>query len=537
MTEKIVEGQEFREGIQRGINQLADTVKDTLGPMGNTVVIKNSFGEIVVTKDGVSVAEEIFLDANTIESIGAELVKNVSLKANNLAGDGTTTATVLAQAIYNAGVKQLALDTKAGEFKQGIKIASIDILKYLEGLKTEVTTDSPELKAVAMVSSNGDELIAKTITDIYKELGVHGVISVTQGSGMETEVNIVKGMQFDRGYLSPYCITDMIKKKANFDNPFIYLYDGKISDFSKVQEALQYAATKSRPLVVVAENVQDSALRSLAQNHLKGNAQSAIVMSPGYGNKRTERLSDMAALFGAKLFDDTSMPENFNPNDLGECVRAEITNKDTAFIGGNGDQDIIDERVAFIKSQLENYKGNKYEVDILEERLGKLASGVAMIKVGAISKEEGKELLDRVEDCKHAVRAALSEGIVEGGGMALYNASVELASREFKDDLNPDVIIGYKALLNAVKAPFKQILVNAGQIPEVIEAGINSRPQGTGYDVKKAEYVPTMIDAGIIDPFKVVRIALESSVSIVGTLLTSNRAVINKDDSTTTHFS
>lgn len=534
MTEKIVKEQEFREGIQRGINELANTVKDTLGPMGRTVVIKNPFGEIVVTKDGVSVAEEIHLDPSSIEAIGAELVKNVSLKANNLAGDGTTTATVLAQAIYNAGIKQLALGSKANEFTQGVKIALVDILKHIEGLKQDVEIGSDELNNVALVSSNGDESIAKTICDIYNELGLNAVISVTQGSGFETTVNMVKGMQFDRGYLAPYSVTDKVKMKVDFENPFVFLYDGKISQFKQIHGAVEFAGSKARPLIIVAENVQESALRGLVVNHVHGNVQSAIVMSPGYGNKRSERLRDMAALFGAEVFDKDSNPEEFNPDHLGEMERAEITKSDTAFIGGRGDEEIIADRARFIQSQLEHYKGNKYEVDILQERLGKLSSGVAVVKVGAISKEEGKELLDRVEDCKHAVRAALSEGIVDGGGMALYSASKHLSKKTFKPEIPESVVAGYKALLEAVKVPFKQILVNAGEIPEVIENNFDE--ETNGYNVKTRKYVKTMKEAGVIDPYKVVRIALESSVSIVGTLLTSNYAVINKDDSTTTKF-
>lgn len=536
MTEKIVKEQEFREGVKKGINELANAVKDTLGPSGNTVIIKNTFGEIVITKDGVSVAESIELNSNSVENLGAELVKNVSLRANNLAGDGTTTATVLAQAIYNAGVKQLALGNQAGEFKRGIKIATTDILNYLEGLKIDVTTSSPELKEVALISSNGDEEIAETITKIYRDLGVNAVISVVQGSGVETEVNMVKGMQFDRGYLSPYCVTDKIKMKADFENAFVFLFDGKIDQFKQIHAAVEYSGQQARPLIIVAENVQDSALRGLVVNHMQGNVQSAIVMSPGYGNKRVERLRDMAVLFGGEVFDKNTDMEQFNPNHLGEAAKVEITNKDTAFIGGAGSEDLINERVKFIQSQLAYHKGNKYEVDILETRLGKLSSGVAMIKVGAISKEEGKELLDRVEDCKHAVKAALSEGVVDGGGMALYTASKHFSDKIFKEEVSDSLKAGYISLLEAAKAPFKQILINAGKIPEVIEAGIESRPKNTGYDVKKEEYVITMIDAGIIDPFKVVRIALESSASIVGTLLTSNYAVINKDDSTTTKF-
>jgi len=536
MTEKLVKGREFRDGIQRGINELADAVKDTLGPMGNTVVIKNPFGEINITKDGVSVAEDIHFDSNSIEYLGAELVKNISMRANNLAGDGTTTATVLSQAIYNDGIKHLDLGRKALEFKKGVKIASIDILKYLEGKKRDVSPDSPELKAVALVSSNGDEEIAETVTNIYKELGINAVISVVQGDSMETTVNMVKGMQFDRGYISPYCVTDKIKMKADLENPFIFLYDGKISEFKQIFQAVEYAGQKGRPLIVVAENVQESALRGLVINHAQGNVRSAIVQSPGYGKKRSARLKDMAALFGGEVFDENSDPEQFNPDDLGEAQRAEITNLDTAFIGGAGDQEIINERMRFIQSQLEHYKGNKYEVDILEERLGKLSSGVAMIKVGALSREEGKELLDRVEDCKCAVRSALAEGVIEGGGMALYYASKHLERKAFKPVVTESVQAGYKSLLESVKAPFRQILLNAGESPDVIENELARFEEQRGYDVKKGEYVENMFEGNIIDPFKVVRIGLESAVSIVGTLLTSNYAVINKDDTTTTKF-
>ena len=540
MTGKIVKDKEFRDGIQRGINMLVDPVKDTLGPMGNTVIVKNVFGAVSITKDGVSVAEEIELDAETIEAIGANLVKNVALKANNLAGDGTTTASVLAQAIYNVGCTQIDLGVKPGDFKTGLKIAMIDILKYLEGMKMDVTTDSPELKSVALVSSNGEEAIAETITNIYKELGIHGVISVVQGSGMETKVNMIQGMQFDRGYLSPYSVTDKIKMKVDFENPFVFLFDGKITQFKQIYQAVEYAGSKNRPIIFVAEDVQESALRGLAVNHARGNVMSAIVMAPGYGNKRVERLHDMAALFGGELVTKEMIivdgEDIFNPLWLGEMERAEITNTDTAFIGGNGNPETIEARASHIKDQLAHHKGNKYEVDILESRLGKLTSGVAMVKVGANSSEEAKELLDRVEDCKHAVRAALAEGVVPGGGTALVEASDKLSAKIFKSDINPGVVAGYKALLQAIRAPYNQILINADLIPEVIALECKTRPDGTGYNVRTGEYVSSLIEDGVIDPFKVVRIALESSVSIVGTLLTSNYAIINKDDVATTTF-
>jgi chaperonin GroEL len=540
MTEKIIKDKEFRDGIGRGIDMLADAVKDTLGPKGNTVVLKNAFGELTTTKDGVSVAEEIQLDTESIEAIGAELVKNVALKANNLAGDGTTTATVLAQAIYHSGVKAIELGAFAGDFKRGIKSASLDVLSFIKGMKQDVDTNSKELRSVAMVSSNGDAAIADTITDIYEKLGVHGVISVVQGTGVETEVNMIQGMQFDRGFLSPYSVTDKIKMRVDFDNPYVFIYDGKISQFKQIYQAVEYAGSKNRPIVFVAEDVNESALRGLAVNHQRGNVMSTVVMAPGYGNKRVQRLEDMAILFGGKLVtddminSDEGLDTNFNPTWLGEMERAEITNKDTAFIGGAGDPKEIQARADFIISQLDHFKGNKYEVDILETRLGKLTSGVAMIKVGAVSKEEGKELLDRVEDCKHAVRAALQEGVVTGGGHALLAASIMLESKTFKSDVPSGIKAGYMSLLEAIKAPYNQILLNAGLNPDVITLKGSVAEQA--YNVRTEEWVDSLQEDGVIDPFKVVRIALESSVSIVGTLLTSNYAVIAKDDVAATTF-
>lgn len=534
MTEKIVKGKEFREGIKSGINKLAETVGDTLGPMGNTVLIKNAFEELEITKDGVSVAEEIFLK-DGIENLGSELVKEVSIRANNLAGDGTTTATVLAQAIYNEGDKQISLGMNPLEFKQGLNIASIDLLKAVERLKKDVTLESKELHSVAMISSNGDEDIARTITDVYKKLGVEAVISVVPGDNLDTTVNIVKGMQFDRGYLSPYCVNNKVKMRADYDNPLIFLYDGKITNFKDLYPAVEYAGTQNRPLIIVAEDVQESALRGLIVNHMQGNVSSAIVMSPGYGKKRLERLEDMGALFGAEVFNNDSNMEEFLPEFLGEASKVEITNKETAFFEGKGHKESIKLREDFIREQIKHHEGNKYESDILKSRLGKLTSGVAMIKVGATSKEEGKELLARVEDCKHAVRAALTEGVVNGGGIALLTASNELAGKVFKADISESVKAGYMALLQAVKAPFRKILTNASYTPELIETQLES---GTnkGFNVKKGEYVPTMLEANITDPYKVIRIALESSVSIVGTLLTSNYAVINESDATTKEF-
>jgi chaperonin GroEL len=540
MTEKIIKDKEFRDGIGRGIDMLANAVKDTLGPKGNTVVLKNAFGELTTTKDGVSVAEEIQLDTESIEAIGAELVKNVALKANNLAGDGTTTATVLAQAIYHSGVKAIELGAFAGDFKRGIKSASLDVLSFIKGMKQDVDTNSKELRSVAMVSSNGDAAIADTITDIYEKLGVHGVISVVQGTGVETEVNMIQGMQFDRGFLSPYSVTDKIKMRVDFDNPYVFIYDGKISQFKQIYQAVEYAGSKNRPIVFVAEDVNESALRGLAVNHQRGNVMSTVVMAPGYGNKRVQRLEDMAILFGGKLVtddminSDEGLDTNFNPTWLGEMERAEITNKDTAFIGGAGDPKEIQARADFIISQLDHFKGNKYEVDILETRLGKLTSGVAMIKVGAVSKEEGKELLDRVEDCKHAVRAALQEGVVTGGGHALLAASIMLESKTFKSDVPSGIKAGYMSLLEAIKAPYNQILLNAGLNPDVITLKGSVAEQA--YNVRTEEWVDSLQEDGVIDPFKVVRIALESSVSIVGTLLTSNYAVIAKDDVAATTF-
>lgn len=537
MTEKLITGDEFKNGIQKGINKLADAVKDTLGPLGNTVIIKNAFGEIIVTKDGVSVAEEIFLK-DPIENVGAEMVKSVAIKANNLAGDGTTTATVLAQAIYNIGRKEIGLGASPLEFTKGLRVASEDLLRILKESSQEVKIDSEDMFSVAMVSSNGDEAVAKVISQIYTDLGINAVISVVQGDGMKTTVNIVKGMQFDRGYLSPYCVTDKIKMKADFENPLILIFDGKISEFRTIYGAVEYAGSKNRPLLIVAENVQDSALRGLIVNHAQGNVRSAVIMSPGYGNKRTERLEDMAILFGGEVVSPETDLENFNPMWLGSAEKAEITNKDTAFIGGAGEDNLIQARAEHLKGKIEHNKGNKYEINILEERLGKLTSGVAMVKVGALSREEGKELLDRVEDCKHAVKASLEEGVVDGGGIALLFASTKLSSNtKHLEKESQSFERGYLALLKAVKSPFNQILTNAGINPELIEYKLMNTPDQEGFNVKTQSFCYSMKEAGIIDPMKVIRIALESSVSIVGTLLTSNYAVLNKQDSTVTNFS
>ena len=534
MTKEVIKDKEFSEGIKAGIDLLADAVKDTFGPMGRTVIIKNPFGEMVVTKDGVSVAESIELDPDTIEAIGANLVKNVALKVNNLVGDGTTTASVLAQAIYSEGLKQLALGREANEFKKGIKIASIDLLKAISKERKSVTTDDETLKSVAMVSSNNDEGLASMITEIYEELGTNAVISLDQGNSLVTEYNVVKGMHFDRGYLSPYGVTDKIKMKIEHENPLILIYDGKISEFKQIYAAVEYAGSKGRPLIIVAENVQESALRGLVVNHAAGNVHSAVVMSPGYGNKRVERLRDMAIMFNAQVVDKETTPENFNPDDLGECKKVEITSTDSAFIGGAGSNEEIEARAKFIESQIEHYAGNKYEIDILETRLGKLTGGVAVIKIGAATKEEGKEIFDRAEDCKHAVKAALQEGVVEGGGMALFNAAEKLEKIKFKSEVSESLQAGYLTMLRAAREPFRQIIRNSGKIPEVIESKLGTVHKG--YDVRKDTYVKTMKAAEIIDPYKVVRIALESSVSIVGTLLTSNYAIINEDDTTTKTF-
>lgn len=535
MTEKIVSKEEFRSQVKAGIDILADAVRDTMGPMGNTVVIKDPFGQIKITKDGVSVAKEIDL-ADPVQSIGSELVKEVALKANNLAGDGTTAATVLAQAIYAQGNKHISLGENALDFKRGLNSALVDVLKIVKKNKFDLTTESPELKQVAMVSSNGDEAVSETVTKVFKELGVNAVVSVVLGDGIETTVNIVKGMQFDRGYLSPYCITDPVKMKAEYSDPLILLYDGKISEFREIGGALEYAVGQGKPLIIVAEDVQDSALRGLVQNRMQGQIKSAVVVSPGYGNKRSERLHDMAFLFGGEVMSkESNMKTSFNPDCLGTCERAEITRKDSAFIGGNGLESVIQERIDFINQQITQFEGNKYETDILKERLGKLSGGVAMIKVGAYSTEEAQELLDRVEDCKHAVRAALEEGIVEGGGFALLNASVQLRAKALKPDLPSGIKAGYLSLLEAIQAPMKRILLNGNIIPEVILKSLSD--EARGYDVKKGIFLKDMVSGGIIDPFKVTRISLESAVSIVGTLLTSNYAIVAKDDITTTNFS
>lgn len=536
MTEEIIKGEEYQKRLSKGINDTANAIKDTLGPLGRTVTIVNPFGEIVITKDGVSVAESIEMDPEKPESIGSNMVKEVAIKTNNLAGDGTTSASVLTQALYNKGAQKVGLGFKPNLIKKGMKSALVDVLREVEAQKKEVK-QGEMVKFVAKVSSNGDEKLAETISNIYEELGVNAVISISQGSKSYPEVNIVEGMQFDRGYLSPYSVTNKVKMKVDFQDALIFIYDGKINRAKTILPLLEQCSSQDKPLVIIAEDVQETALAALQVNHLRGFLQSAVVMSPGYGNKRSQRLQDMAVLFDAIVYNKESEWENFSIEHLGRCEKVEITSTDTALIGGAGVKEAIEKRVGFIKEQLAHHEGNKYEVDILEERLGKLSGGVASLKIGAFSKEEGKEILDRAEDCKNAVKAALLEGIVPGGGVALLNASNILMAKSFKSDLKEDIKQGYLVVLEAVREPFRQILTNASLKVDLIEDGLKIGSDYKGYDVLKEEFTKDMESLGIIDPYKVVRVGLESSVSVVSTLLTSNFAVINKADSTTTKFS
>lgn len=530
MTTKVSKGSAFQDKIQKGINTLADTVKDTLGPLGNTVVLVDEYNRKTITKDGVTVAKSFEELEDPIEDIGASLVKDVSTKVNTLAGDGTTTATVLAQAMFNNGSKKISLGATPLEFKKGMQKATADVIENLMSSRKVIKSDSPEVMDVAMVSSNGDKKVAEIITKIYKELGPNAVISTKHGDGLETTVDLVKGMQFDRGYLATYCITDDIKMRTDFNNPYIFLYDGKISEVKQIYEALEAAGKADRPLVIVAEEVIESALRALVVNHVSGNVKSAIVQTPGYGKKRLERLEDMGILFGGQVIDKDFNMETFTSDMLGEAEKAEITSETTAFVGGAGKIENIEARVAHIKSKLEHFKNNDYQAKFLEERLGKLTSGVSVIKVGAYSNEEAREMLDRVDDCKFAVKAALEEGIIDGGGVSFLFASSFLEAKMEKrlKEESESFKEGYKSLLESIKSPFRQVLSNAGEVYQVVENVLLSVDDAVyGYDVRNKEYISTMSSKGIVDPFKVARVALESSVSIIGTLLTSNYSVIN----------
>jgi len=514
---------EARDGLKRGVDALANAVKVTLGPKGRNVIISKSFGAPHVTKDGVSVAKEIEL-ADTLENMGAQMVKEVASKTNDLAGDGTTTATVLAQAIVKEGLKNVAAGANPMDLKRGIDKAVEAIVADLAKQTQEVGSTTEKIKQVASISANNDEVIGELISEAFGKVGKEGVITVEEAKGTDTYVDVVEGMQFDRGYLSPYFVTNPEKMETEFENPYILLYDKKISSLKELLPVLEPVAQSGKALLIIAEDVDGEALSTLVVNKLRGALKIAAVKAPGFGDRRKAMLEDIAILTGGTVIAEESgyTLENATLEMLGTAERVSIDKDNTTIVNGAGDSDMIKNRVNQIKAQMETTTSD-YDREKLQERLAKLAGGVAVLYVGAASEVEMKEKKDRVDDALHATRAAVEEGIVAGGGVALLRAKATLSSIEA---LNADEKTGIQIVSRAVESPLRTIVENAGLEGSVIVAKVAEGSGNFGYNAKTDEYVD-MLSAGIIDPKKVTRVALENAASVAGMILTTECALVD----------
>mgnify|MGYP000409035072 FL=1 len=516
---------EARNGIKEGVDALADAVKVTLGPRGRNVIMGKSFGAPSVTKDGVSVAKEIELE-NEHQNMGAQMVKEVASKTNDLAGDGTTTATVLAQAIVKEGLKNVASGANPMELKAGIDKAVAEVTKKLQDQAEEVGDSSDKIKQVASISANNDELVGELIAEAFGKVGKEGVITVEEAKGIETSVEVVEGMQFDRGYLSPYFVTDNEKMVTDLEDPQILIVDKKITAMKDLMPILEPAAQNGKPLLIIAEDIEGEALATLVVNKLRGSLKIAAVKAPGFGDRRKAMLEDIAVLTGGTVIseDQGITLENATVDMLGKAEKVNIDKDNTTIVNGSGDEKNIENRVNQIKAQMESSTSD-YDKEKLQERLAKLAGGVAVLYVGAASEVEMKEKKDRVDDALHATRAAVEEGIVAGGGVAFIRALKAINDIKTNTD---DETTGVQIVSKAVESPLRTIVENAGGEGSVV---INEVKNGSkGYDAKHGQYVD-MMKEGIIDPKKVTRIALENAASVAGMILTTECALIDiKED-------
>ncbi len=512
---------EARDGLRRGVDALANAVKVTLGPKGRNVIISKSFGAPAVTKDGVTVAKEIEL-ADPLEDMGAQMVKEVASKTNDLAGDGTTTATVLAQAIVKEGLKNVAAGANPMDLKRGIDKAVEAIVNNLAKQAKKVGDSSEKIKQVATISSNNDETIGELIAQAFGKVGKEGVITVEEAKGTDTYVDVVEGMQFDRGYLSPYFVTDSDKMIANLENPYILLFDKKISTMKDLLPVLEPVAQSGKPLLIISEDVDGEALATLVVNKLRGSLKIAAVKAPGFGDRRKAMLEDIAILTGGTVISEERgfSLENTTLDMLGSCEKVTIDKDNTTIVNGSGAAKNIKTRVNQIKSQIETTTSD-YDKEKLQERLAKLAGGVAVLYVGAASEVEMKEKKDRVDDALHATRAAVEEGIVAGGGVAFIRSKSALTKVSVE---NADEETGLQIVTRAIEAPLRTIVSNAGGEGSVVVAKVHDGKGDFGYDAKSEKYV-NMLEAGIIDPAKVTRIALENAASVAGMILTTECAL------------
>jgi chaperonin GroEL len=527
MAKKIQFDIEARDGLKRGVDALADAVKVTLGPKGRNVIIGKSFGGPQVTKDGVSVAKEVELE-DALENMGAQMVKEVASKTNDLAGDGTTTATILAQAIVKEGLKNVAAGANPMDLKRGIDKAVEAIVTDLNKQAVEVGNSSEKIKQVASISANNDATIGELITAAFEKVGKEGVITVEEAKGTDTTVDIVEGMQFDRGYISPYFVTNSDKMEADMESPYILLYDKKISTMKDLLPVLEPVAQSGKPLVVIAEDVDGEALATLVVNKLRGSLKIAAVKAPGFGDRRKAMLEDIAILTGGTVISEDRgfTLENATIDMLGTAEKVTIDKDNTTVVNGAGNSDDIKARVNQIKSQIEASTSD-YDKEKLQERLAKLSGGVAVLYVGAASEVEMKEKKDRVDDALHATRAAVEEGIVSGGGVALLQALPSLGKLK---STNTDELTGIQIVSKAIESPLRTIVANAGGEGSVVVAKVIEGENNFGYDAKTDTY-GDMQEKGIIDPKKVTRIALENAASVAGMILTTECALVDiKED-------
>jgi chaperonin GroEL len=528
MAKEIKFDIESRDALKRGVDALANAVKVTLGPKGRNVVIEKSFGAPHVTKDGVSVAKEIELE-DKVENMGAQMVKEGASKTNDIAGDGTTTATVLAQAIVREGLKNVAAGANPMDLKRGIDKAVTAVVENLKSQSKTVGDSTEMVKQVASVSANNDETIGALIAEAFGKVGKEGVITVEEAKGIDTTVDVVEGMQFDRGYQSPYFVTNPEKMLAELENPYILLVEKKISSMKELLPVLEPIAQGGKSLLIISEEVEGEALATLVVNKLRGSLKIAAVKAPGFGDRRKAMLEDIAILTGGQVISEEQgfTMENISLDMLGTAEKVSIDKDNTTIVNGGGEESKIKGRVNQIKAQMETTTSD-YDREKLQERLAKLAGGVAVLYVGAASEVEMKEKKDRVDDALHATRAAVEEGIVAGGGVALVRA---IAALENLTGINADETTGIKIVRRAIEEPLRQIVANAGGEGSVIVAKVAEGQGDFGYNAKTDEYV-NMLEAGIIDPTKVTRVALENAASVSGMLLTTECVIteVKKDE-------
>ena len=526
MAKEIKFGVDARKALETGVNKLADTVRVTLGPKGRNVVLDKSFGAPLITNDGVTIAKEIELE-DAFENMGAQLVKEVATKTNDVAGDGTTTATVLAQAMINEGMKNLAAGANPIVLRKGMKKATDCAVEAIKSM-SETLSGKEQIAKVAAISA-GDEQVGEMVADAMEKVSNDGVITIEESKTMKTELDLVEGMQFDRGYLSAYMATDMDKMEANLENPYILITDKKISNIQEILPLLEQIVQSSAKLLIIAEDVEGEALSTLVLNKLRGTFQVVAVKAPGYGDRRKEMLKDIAILTGGQVITeelgldlkDTTMDQ------LGRAKSVKVAKENTVIVDGMGDKEAIANRVAQIRAQIEETKSD-FDREKLQERLAKLAGGVAVVRVGAATETEMKEAKLRMEDALAATRAAVEEGIIAGGGSAYIHASKEVA--KLAADLEGDEKTGANIILKALEAPLFRIAANAGLEGAVIINKVRESEPGVGFDALNEKYV-NMVDEGILDPAKVTRSALQNATSVASTLLTTESVVANiKED-------